>query len=157
MLPLCPYCIAILHVHRQLQDEEMLGQCQRVLSDAKSLCEDELKKRRKLVKKQGHDKIEEDDPVKFEQYLRATTLKMFADLERRRRELETREMGEKKRQREQEIEEEDKAKKQKEWDVEWESHRGERVSDWRDFQKGGTKTKKKKGLKPPKLKVEKRV
>lgn len=140
-----------------MQDEETLGQCQRVISDAKSLCEDELKKRRKLAKKQGHDKIEEDDPVKFEQYLRATTLKMFADLERRRRELETREMGEKKRQREQEIEEEDKAKKQKEWDVEWESHRGERVSDWRDFQKGGTKMKKNKGLKPPKLKVEKRV
>ena len=134
----------------------MLGQCQRLIADAKSLCEDELKKRRKLAKKQGRDKIEEDDPVKFEQYLRATTLKMFADLERRRRELETREMGEKKRQREQEIEEEDKAKKQKEWDVEWESHRGERVSDWRDFQKTGGKTKKK-GLKPPKLKVEKRV
>ena len=146
-----------LYLVRQLQDEEMLGQCQRVISDAKALCTEELKKRRKLAKKQGRDKIEEDDPVKYEQYLRATTLKMFADLERRRRELEMKEMNEKKRQRVSEIEEEEKSKKQKEWDVEWESHRGERVSDWRDFQKTSSKTKKNKALKPPKLKVEKRV
>lgn len=43
------------------------------------------------------------------------TMKLFADMERKRRELEQRDMEERKRKREQEIEEEEKANLEKEW------------------------------------------
>lgn len=43
------------------------------------------------------------------------TMKLFADMERRRRELELRDTEERKRKREQEIEEEEKASLEKEW------------------------------------------
>lgn len=43
------------------------------------------------------------------------TMKLFADMERKRRDLEQRDMEERKRKREQEIEEEEKATIEKEW------------------------------------------
>jgi len=43
------------------------------------------------------------------------TMKLFADMERKRRDLATRDMEERKRKREQELEEEEKASTEKEW------------------------------------------
>ena len=103
--------------------------------------------------------------------------KLFADLELKKQRMEESESKERKRQRDEEDALEAKVKKDKEWKHEWEvcwqrielardhhplpnlqEAQVNRVDSWRNFQKGGTKKKKTKtmGLKPPKLKQEKR-
>ena len=83
------------------------------------------------------------------------TIKLFADMERKRRELEQRDMEERKRKRETEIEAEEKAKVDKEWQKNFEESRQGRVSSWQKFQHKKTKTSK--GFfKPPKNKMEQR-
>lgn len=59
--------------------------------------------------------MEEDDPSAYRHAVYVMTMKLFADLERRRRELEIRDTEERKRKREQEIAEEEKAALEKEW------------------------------------------
>lgn len=51
------------------------------------------------------------------------TIKLFADMERKRRELEQRDMEERKRKRETEMEAEEKAKVDKEWQKNFEESR----------------------------------
>jgi len=100
--------------------------------------------------------------------------KLFADLELKKQKMEEAESKERKRQREQEEALELKTKKEKEWKEEWEvptfnqchlwchqcallqAARTQRVDSWRNFQQKGSKKSKTKGLKPPKLKQEKR-
>ncbi|CAG2063988.1 unnamed protein product [Timema podura] len=89
------------------------------------------------------------------------TMKLFADMERKRRELDTRDMEERKRKREQEIDEEEKATMEKEWQKNFEESRQNRVNSWKAFQAGSStkasKTKKmRSGFKPPKHKAESR-
>jgi DnaJ family protein C protein 8 len=139
----------------------------------------QISEKRKKLKKEGKDtRIDEDDPVKYElffsfllwvlaypltllsisRYRRAVyvmTIKLFADMERKRRELEQRDMEERKRKRETEIEAEEKAKVDKEWQKNFEESRQGRVSSWQKFQHKKTKTSK--GFfKPPKNKMEQR-
>ena len=59
--------------------------------------------------------MDEDDPDKLKRAIYVQTMKLFADLERKRRQRDVRDMEERKRQREQEIEEEENKKTQKEW------------------------------------------
>lgn len=84
-------------------------------------------------------------------------------MERRRQQLETRDMEERKRKREAEIEDEEQQKADKEWQKNFEESRQSRVNSWHDFQSGsGSKKKSKKQKKqanlfnPPKLKPETR-
>lgn len=59
--------------------------------------------------------MDEDDPGNYKHAVYVMTMKLFADMERKRRDLEQRDMEERKRKREQEIEEEEKATIEKEW------------------------------------------
>lgn len=83
-------------------------------------------------------------------------------MERRRQQLETRDMEERKRKREGEIEEEEQKKADKEWQKNFEESRQNRVNSWHDFQSGSSKKKAKKQKKqaasfnPPKSKPETR-
>lgn len=83
-------------------------------------------------------------------------------MERRRQQLETRDMEERKRKREGEIEEEERSKAENEWQKNFEESRQNRVNSWHDFQSGSSKKKKSKKEKkqhsfnPPKLKPETR-
>lgn len=84
-------------------------------------------------------------------------------MERRRQQLETRDMEERKRKRESEIEEEERKKAEKEWQKNFEESRQNRVQSWHSFQSGsGGATKKAKKQKkaalfnPPKIKPETR-
>lgn len=52
---------------------------------------------------------------KYKHAVYVMTMKLFADLERKKRELEQRDLEERKRKREKEIEEEEKANIEKEW------------------------------------------
>lgn len=82
-------------------------------------------------------------------------------MERRRQQLETRDMEERKRKREAEIEDEEKKKADKEWQKNFEESRQNRVQSWHSFQAGSSKKKSKKQktmqtFNPPKLKPETR-
>lgn len=90
-------------------------------------------------------------------------MKLFADMERKRRHQEGRDMEDRKRKREDELETEEKAKLEKEWQKNYEESREDRVSSWKNFQTGaGTskskekKVKKIKTFRPPKHKAETR-
>lgn len=52
---------------------------------------------------------------KYKHAVYVMTMKLFADLERKKRDIEERDMQERKRKREKEIEDEEKANIQKEW------------------------------------------
>uniref|UniRef100_A0A8C5LQH3 DnaJ homolog subfamily C member 8 n=1 Tax=Leptobrachium leishanense TaxID=445787 RepID=A0A8C5LQH3_9ANUR len=96
----------------------------------------------------------------FKQAVYKQTMKLFAELEIKRKERETKEMHERKRQREEEIEVQEKAKRDREWQKNFEESRDGRVDSWRNFQahsKGKKKEKKTRTfLKPPKVKMEQR-
>lgn len=135
------------------------------------------------MKKEGKlsETIPEDDPVKYKHAIYVMVMKLFADMERRRQQLETRDMEERKRKREAEIEEEDQRTMNREWQKNFEVIRGifciadffyktfilqesrqNRVDSWHSFQAGGSKKKKAKKPKtypsfnPPKIKPESR-
>lgn len=74
-----------------------------------------IEKRRKLKKDGKSDRVEEDEPGKYKHAVYVMTMKLFADLERKKRDLEQRDMEERKRKREKEIEEEEAANTEKEW------------------------------------------
>lgn len=84
---------------------------------SKQIHEDcQIAEKRKRQKREGKEAtVEEDEPVAYRHAVYVMTMKLFADLERRRRDLEIRDTEERKRKREQEIEEEEKAALEKEW------------------------------------------
>ncbi|MFT7819256.1 dnaJ homolog subfamily C member 8 [Arapaima gigas] len=118
-----------------------------------------MKEKKKQLKKEGKPMVvEEDDPEVFRQAVYKQTMKLFAELEIKRKEREAKEMHERKRQREEEIESQEKAKREREWQKNFEETRDGRVDSWRNFQaKGKNKEKKVRTfLKPPKVKMEQR-
>ncbi|XP_075995299.1 dnaJ homolog subfamily C member 8 [Genypterus blacodes] len=119
-----------------------------------------IKEKRKQLKKDGKPlDIEEEDPEVFKQAVYKQTMKLFAELEIKRKEREAKDMHERKRAREEEIEVAEKAKRDREWQKNFEETRDGRVDSWRSFQAKGKKTKEKKNrsfLKPPKVKMEQR-
>ena len=60
--------------------------------------------------------------LQYQKELHKETCKLFADLAVVRKELETRQMNEKKRQREQEMKQQEELKMKKEWDKNYEVH-----------------------------------
>ncbi|XP_071955872.1 dnaJ homolog subfamily C member 8-like [Antedon mediterranea] len=146
---------AMKHIEDETQRKRVLN----TIQEAKEKTEFDLEEKRKKLKKEGKSTvIEEDNPERHKAALYKTTVKLFADYERRRKELEDREQQIRKREREEEIANEDKTKKQKEWQKEWEDGRTKRVDNWRTF---NDKKKKKKSsnkgqFRPPKPKLEQR-
>uniref|UniRef100_A0A2I2YJM7 J domain-containing protein n=1 Tax=Gorilla gorilla gorilla TaxID=9595 RepID=A0A2I2YJM7_GORGO len=118
----------------------------------------ERKKKKKQSKKEGKPTIvEEDDPELFKQAVYKQRMKLFAQLEIKRKEREAKEMHERKRQREEEIEAQEKAKREREWQKNFEEGRDGRVDSWRNFQvntKGKKEKKNRTFLRPPKVKME---
>lgn len=115
------------------------------------------------MKKEGKadEGVPEDDPEKKKHAIYVLTMKLFADMERKRQQLETRDMEERKRKRENEIVEEEQDKADREWQKNFEESRQNRVTSWQDFQSGSSKKKKKQkknqaAFNPPKLKPETR-
>ncbi|XP_026288492.1 dnaJ homolog subfamily C member 8 [Frankliniella occidentalis] len=142
-----------------LENEDTRAKCLDVIEEARVRTDQMLAEKRKKFKKEGKDgRIEEDDPDKYKHAVYVRTMKLFADMERKRRELANRDMEERKRKRENEIEEEEKANTEKEWQKNFEESRQNRVESWQAFQTGKKKAKKAKGMgfKPPKHKAESR-
>ncbi|XP_048848560.1 dnaJ homolog subfamily C member 8-like [Brienomyrus brachyistius] len=151
---------AVDKAYRLLLDQEQKKRAVDVIHAGKEYIEHMMSQKRKQLKKDGKSTVlEEDDPEVFKQAVYKQTMKLFAELEIKRKEREAKEMHERKRQREEEIETQEKAKREREWQKHFEESRDGRVDSWRNFQAKG-KTKKEKNtrtfLKPPKVKMEQR-
>uniref|UniRef100_A0A3B5MSF9 DnaJ (Hsp40) homolog, subfamily C, member 8 n=1 Tax=Xiphophorus couchianus TaxID=32473 RepID=A0A3B5MSF9_9TELE len=145
--------------YKLLLDPEQKKRAVDVIQAGKEYVEHMVKQKKKQLKKDGKPQdVEEDDPDMFRQAVYKQTMKLFAELEIKRKEREAKDMHERKRAREEEIEAAEKAKREREWQKNFEESRDGRVDSWRTFQtKGKSKEKKNRSfLKPPKVKMEQR-
>ncbi|XP_050701543.1 dnaJ homolog subfamily C member 8-like [Eriocheir sinensis] len=141
---------------RCLENESTRQKCLDIVEEAEAVVAKRTEERKKQLKKEGKDpRVDEDDPEKLKRAVYVQTMKLFADMERKRRQQEVRDQEERKRKRDQEIAEEEQKKAEKEWQKNFEDSRVDRVNSWKDFQKGKS-AKKFKGFKPPKHKAEAR-
>ncbi|XP_056308597.1 dnaJ homolog subfamily C member 8 [Danio aesculapii] len=151
---------AVDKAYKMLLDGEHKKKVLDVIQAGKEYVEHMVSQKKKQLKKDGKAIIvEEDDPEMFRQAVYKQTMKLFAELEIKRKEREAKDMHERKRQREEEIEAQEKVKRDREWQKNFEETRDGRVDSWRTFQaKGKTKKEKKNRtfLKPPKVKMEQR-
>ncbi|XP_073522558.1 dnaJ homolog subfamily C member 8 isoform X1 [Phyllobates terribilis] len=151
---------AVDKAYKRLLDAEQKKRALDVIQAGHEYIEHVVKEKKKQLKKEGKPiDVEEDDPEIFKQAVYKQTMKLFAELEIKRKEREAKEMHERKRQREEEIEAQEKAKREREWQKNFEESRDGRVDSWRNFQqhKKGKKEKKARTfLKPPKVKMEQR-
>nr|CAG4650481.1 EOG090X0DLG [Sida crystallina] len=139
-----------------LENEKTRKRCMEIVEEAKGILENTMTEKKKKLKKEGKDtRIDEDDPEKYRRTIYIMTMKLFADMERKRRDLEQRDMEERKRKREKEMEDEEKAKVDKEWQKNYEESREGRVNSWQKFQ-AKKKPKSQGSFKPPKHKMEQR-
>ncbi|MED6119380.1 hypothetical protein PIB30_011183 [Stylosanthes scabra] len=118
----------------------------------KQLKKDTASKIKSLVEEgkydQQHEKSEE-----FQQELKMKVRELLTEQEWRRRKMQMRISEEEGRLKKDEEEQKEMWKRKREHEEEWEGTREKRVSSWRDFMKGGKKTKKGE-IRPPKLKTE---
>ncbi|XP_040193969.1 dnaJ homolog subfamily C member 8 isoform X1 [Rana temporaria] len=152
---------AVDKAYKLLLEGEQKKRALDVIQAGQEYVEHIVKEKKKQLKKEGKSVlVDEDDPEVFKQAVYKQTMKLFAELEIKRKERETKDMHERKRQREGEIEAEEKAKRDREWQRNFEESRDGRVDSWRNFQahaKGKKKEKKARTfLKPPKVKMEQR-
>ncbi|KAI2653266.1 hypothetical protein H4Q32_006677 [Labeo rohita] len=143
---------AVDKAYKMLLEPEQKKKALDVIHAGKEYVEHMMSQKKKQLKKDGK-------PIDFRQAVYKQTMKLFAELEIKRKEREAKDMHERKRQREEEIETQERAKREREWQKNFEETRDGRVDSWRSFQaKGKTKKEKKNRtfLKPPKVKMEQR-
>ncbi|CAN7983965.1 hypothetical protein HPB47_021276 [Ixodes persulcatus] len=139
--------------NKSLEDEEQRQRALDIIEEAKGRTDMMIEEKRRKQRKSGKgDTVEEDDPAKYKHAVYVLTTKLFADMERKRRQQEDRDQEERKRKREQELAEEEQQKRDREWHKNFEESRENRVTSWKSFQTG----KKTKLFKPPKYKAETR-
>lgn len=95
-----------------IENEETKNRCLQIIEEAKERVNLTISEKKK---KKKNESIDDEEPENYKRSIYVMTMKLFAEAERRRRNLEQRTMEEKKRQREQEIEEEEKTAIQREW------------------------------------------
>jgi len=150
---------AVDKAYKNLLEPDMKKRAIDVISAGREYVEHNMEKKKKQLKKEGKPLyIEEDDPEMFRQAVYKQTMKLFAELEIKRKEREAKDMHERKRAREEEIKTAENAKREREWQKNFEETRDGRVDSWRTFQAKGKKKEKKNRsfLKPPKVKMEQR-
>lgn len=141
--------------YKTLDDEIGRKRALEVVEEAKFKVNQSMEEKRKKLKKEKRDcRIEEDDADKYKNAVKVMTIKLFADYERKRRQLEERAQEERKRKREEEIAEEEAKKVEKEWNQNYEESRQSRVNSWQSFSKSNKV--KRKDMRPPKHKAESR-
>lgn len=150
---------------KTLEHDVTRKKCLEVYEEAKDRTDIMIADKKKKLRKdgKGDEKIPEDDPAEYKHRIYVMVMKLFADMERKKQQRETRDMEERKRKRESEIDEEERRKNDKEWQKNFEESRQNRVDSWLNFQAGSSKKKAKKQKKsaaadfnPPKLKPESR-
>jgi len=134
---------ALRKAHTLLDDEKTRKKCYEIVEEARGRTgmnmEEKRKKKRKEAIAKGlpptgdNIKIEEDDPIAYKQTVAILTMKLFADLERKRRELENKISNEAAKTREAQLEAEEKKTVEKEFAKNWEDSRQGRVNSWLNF------------------------
>ncbi|XP_055534089.1 dnaJ homolog subfamily C member 8 [Wyeomyia smithii] len=120
--------------YKTLENELTRKRCLDVYEEAKDRTDMMISEKRKKLRREGKsDIIPEDDPGKYKHAVYVMVMKLFADMERRRQQLDLRDQEERKRKREQEIEEEEQRNYQKEWQKNFEESRQNRVNSWQNF------------------------
>ncbi|KAF7987721.1 hypothetical protein HCN44_003584 [Aphidius gifuensis] len=152
---------------KTLENEETRAKCMDVIEEAKARTDHMIAEKKKKQKKEAKEgalipSLEEESEEGYRHAVWVLTMKLFADMERRRRELQMRDVEQRKRKREEELSAEAQAAMEKEWQRNFEESRQSRVDSWKAFQSGsgGTTKKKKekkiKSFRPPKTKAESR-
>jgi hypothetical protein len=120
-----------------LEDENTRKKCLEVVEEARGRTMQTMEEKRKHLRRQGKDfRIDEDDPKKFKQAVKILTMKLFADLERKRQKSEQKISDDAGKKRENELATEKKRSAEKEFAKNWEDSRQGRVNSWMDFKKG---------------------
>ncbi|KAJ8930775.1 hypothetical protein NQ314_016386, partial [Rhamnusium bicolor] len=78
---------AVNKAWKTLESEETRKKCLDIIEEAVGRTDIMLAEKRKKAKKEGKDGIPEDDPAKYKHAIYVLTMKLFADMERKRREL----------------------------------------------------------------------
>ena len=95
-----------------------------------------MEEKKKKLRKEGKPQIvEEDNPILFKKAVGILTMKLFADLERKRQQNEDKISEDAKKKRERELDDEDRKEKIKEFEKNWEDSRQGRVDSWLSFRK----------------------
>ena len=139
---------AVKKSYALLDDETTRKKCFEIVEEARGRTQQNMEeKRRKMIKEakakglkpEGENiKIEEDDPVKYKHAVHILTMKLFADLERKRRQLEAKASEEAAKKRESELAAEERKNLEKEFAKNWEESRQGRVDSWLSFTQGKT-------------------
>jgi len=147
------------------EDKEQMEYVAAVLEEAQQLAKRELAQKRAAAKKKNGEnaRIEEDlnSDLRAE-YVRVTSVKLFAGYARRKANLEEIAEREKRKFEEDSEKAKEKSQERKKKQKVWEDGREKRIGNWRDFANKTTEKKKKKKKKPfgfmkvPKLKQEAR-
>ena len=107
-----------------------------VVEEAKGRTNINMEEKRRKLRREGKPQIiEEDNPVLYKKAVGILTMKLFADLERKRQQNEDKISADAKKKREKELEEEEKKAKIKEFEKNWEESRQGRVDSWLSFKK----------------------
>ena len=139
---------AVKKSYALLDDEITRKKCFEIVEEARGRTQQNMEeKRRKMVKEakakglkpEGDNiRIEEDDPEKYKHAVHILTMKLFADLERKRRQLESKASEEAAKKREAELAAEERKNLEKEFAKNWEDSRQGRVNSWLNFTSGKT-------------------
>lgn len=135
---------AVKKAYSLLEDEITRKKCYEIVEEARGRTRKNMEEKRKKlrrdasIKGQNPDdvKVEEDDPLKFHQSVTVLTMKLFADLELKRRQNENKISEDAKKKREQELELEEKRRVEQEFVKNWEESRQGRVNSWLHFKSG---------------------
>lgn len=134
---------AVSKAHSLLEDEKTRKKCYEVVEEARGRTgmnmEEKRRKKRKEALSKGlpatgeNIKIEEDDPIAYKHAVAILTMKLFADLERKRRENENKISNDAAKTREAQLQAEEKRTVEKEYTKNWEDSRQGRVNSWLNF------------------------
>merc|ERR1711893_148109 len=122
---------AVKRAWNVLENKATRTACMEVVDEAKGRTKMNMEEKKKKLKREGKSTvIEEDDPVHFKKAVNILTMKLFADLERKRQANENKISEDERKKREKEIEEENKKAKIQEFEKNWEESRQGRVNSW---------------------------
>lgn len=134
---------ALRKANSLLEDDKTRRKCYEIVEEARGRTgmnmEEKRKKKRKEAIAKGipptgnNIKIEEDDPIAYKHAVAILTMKLFADLERKRREAENKISTEAAKTREAQLQAEEKKNVEKEFVKNWEDSRQGRVNSWLNF------------------------
>jgi len=134
---------AVKKSYALLDDDHTRKNCEEIVEEAEGRTLKNMEEKRKKLTRENkgkglpsagpHNKIDEDDPAKFKQSVHILTMKLFADLERKRRQLEDKISTDAARKREQELDSEERKSVEKEFAKNWEDSRQGRVNSWLNF------------------------